>query len=49
MQASDKGRDNKHSDVNLVSNREGRLEEKVFKTILLFKTFFRNTQIYDVT
>lgn len=49
MKASDKGHNNKYSDANLVRSKEGRLEKKEFKTILLFRTFFRNIQIYDVT
>ena len=49
MKASDKGHNNKNSDANLVRSKEGRLEKKELKTILLFRTFFRNIQIYDVT
>ena len=41
LQAPDKGRNNKYSDANLVRSQEGRLEKKVFKTILLFRTFFK--------
>lgn len=36
----------KHAEVSLVSRGEDKLDKKVFKIILLFKTLFRNIQIH---